>query len=323
MPIYIPLAPPRLQTEFNYNYNCSYNATQWNDPGQTTQFPGYDSDDEEEVVYDLDEHAMACLPHHLQQVMRELHMERLERLQRENPYFKFRSPVAYNRNSHANAWLDRVVSQLVDRQSMQRAGHHQSGETPAPDVLPQQVAWGENQTPATAERQHILPDTANQAQFVSRTLPQQMGWGQHTLGDTIDQTQFVSRTLGQQMGWGESQTQATVEPQHTLGDTANQTQFAFRTPETELAYHHEEMIADAGVKTEHNSSPIQEYFAERDDKSQTRIKYATWYGGQILEERLASADSRRRRSSIILEMRSRLQKKIGRMSRFFKRYSVP
>ncbi|RHZ52350.1 hypothetical protein CDV55_101375 [Aspergillus turcosus] len=256
MPIYIPLAPPRLQTEFNY----SYNETQWNSHGQTPQFPGYDSDDEEEVVYDLDEHAMACLPHHLQQVMRELHMERLERLQRENPYFKFRSPVAYNRNSHANAWLDRVVSQLVDRRSMQRAGHHQYGETP--DVLPQQ------------------------------------------------------------MGWGESKTQATAEPQHTLEDTVNQTQFAFRTPETELAYHHEEMIADAGVETEHDSSPIQEYFAERDDKSQTRIRYATWYGGQVLEERSTSPHFRRRGSSVVLEMRSRLQKKIGRMSRFFKRYTV-
>jgi hypothetical protein len=321
MPIYIPLAPPRLQTEFNYSYNYSYNATQWNDPGQTTQSPGYDSDDEEEVVYDLDEHAMACLPHHLQQVMRELHMERLERLQRENPYFKFRSPVAHNRNSHANAWLDRVVSQLVDRQSMQRAGHQQSRETP--HVLPRQMGWGESKTQATAAPQHTLEDTLNQAQFVSRTLPQQTGWGQHAPGDTVDQAQFVSRTLGQQMSWGENQTQATAEPEQTLNNTVNQTQYAFRTPETELAYHQEEIIADAGVGTEHNSSPIQEYFAERDDKSQTRIRYATWYGGQILEERLASPDVRRRRSSIMLEMRSRLQKKIGKMSRFFKRYSVP
>jgi hypothetical protein len=39
-------------------------------------------------------------------------MERLERLQRENPHFKFRSPVAYNRNRHASAWLDSVVSQI-------------------------------------------------------------------------------------------------------------------------------------------------------------------------------------------------------------------
>lgn len=263
---------------------------------------------------------MARLPHHLQQVMRELHMERLERLQRENPYFKFRSPVACNRNSHANAWLDRVVSQLVDRRSMQRAGHHQYGETP--DVLPQQMGGGESKTQATAEPQHTLVGTVNRAQIVSRTLPQQMGWGQHTLGHTVDQAQFVSRTLGQQMSWGENQTQATAEPQHTLEDTVNQTQFGFRTPETELAYHHEEMIADAGVETEHDSSPIQEYFAEGNDKTQTRIRYATWYGGQILEERSASPAFRRRRSSIILEMQSRLQKKIGRMSRFFKKYSV-
>ncbi|RHZ62976.1 uncharacterized protein CDV56_108980 [Aspergillus thermomutatus] len=261
MPIYIPLAPPGLQTEFNYNYTYSYNAMQWKSHGQTTQDAGYDTEDEEEVVYDLDEHAMACLPHHLQQVMRELHMERLERLQHENPHFKFRSPVAYHRNNHADAWLESVVSQLVERQSMQRAGRHQIGETP--DVLPQPMGRCENQRQATAE-------------------------AQHTPGDTVDQAQFASRTL-----------------------------------ETDLTYHHEETIADAGVEMEHESSPIQEYFAEgRDDKDQTHTRYTTWYGDQTLEEKSSVPKFRRRRSLIILGMRSRLQKKIGRMSRFFKRYSV-
>jgi hypothetical protein len=261
MPIYIPLAPPRLHTEFNYNYG--YNTMQWINPGQTPRVAGYDTEDEEEVVYDLDEHAMACLPHHLQQVMRELHMERLERLQRENPYFKFRSPVPCNRDRHASAWLDSVVSQLVERQSTHRAGYHQVGETP--NVRPQKVGCGENQRQATAE-------------------------SQHTCGDTVN--------------------------------TVNQAQIASRTPESDLTYHQEEIIADAGVETEHNSSPIQEYFAEQDDKSRSHIRYATWYGGQPLEERSGSPEFRRRRSPVILEMRSRLQKKIGRVSRFFKRYSV-
>ncbi|GIK01726.1 hypothetical protein Aspvir_005764 [Aspergillus viridinutans] len=260
MPIYIPLAPPSLHTEFNYNYNYGYNTMQWQSYGQTPRVAGYDTEDEEEVVYDLDEHAMACLPHHLQQIMRELHMERLERLQRENPHFKFRSPVAYNRNRHASAWLDSVVSQFVERRSTHRAGHHPFGETP--DVLPQQMDCGENQGEATAE-------------------------AQHTLGDTVHQAQSASRTM-----------------------------------ESDLTYPHEVMIADAGVETEHNSSPIQEYFADGDDKSQTHIRYATWYGGQPLEERSGIPEFRRRRSSIILEMRSRLQKKIWRMSRFFKRCSV-
>ncbi|EAW21266.1 uncharacterized protein NFIA_064300 [Aspergillus fischeri NRRL 181] len=260
MPIYIPLTPPRLQPEFNHNYNYGYNTMQWRSPGQTPRVAAYDTEDEEEVVYDLDEHAMACLPHHLQQVMRELHMERLERLQRENPYFKFRSPVPYNRNRYASAWLDSVASQLAERRLAHRAGYHQIGETP--------------------------------------------------------------NVLSQQMGCGESQRRATAEPQHTLGDTVNQAQIASRTPESGLTYHQEEIIADAGVETERNSSPIQEYFAERDDKSRTHIRYATWYGGQPLGERSGSPEFRRRRSPVILEMRSRLQKKIGRMSRFFKRYSV-
>ncbi|GFF41433.1 hypothetical protein IFM51744_04807 [Aspergillus udagawae] len=262
MPIYIPLAPPSLHREFNYNYNYNYgyNTMQWQSYGQTPRVAGYDTEDEEEVVFDLDEHAMACLPHHLQQIMRELHMERLERLQRENPHFKFRSPVAYNRNRHASAWLDSVVSQFVERRSTHRAGHPQFGETP--DVLPQQTGCGENQGQATAEVQHTLRDTVHQAQPASRT------------------------------------------------------------PESDLTCHQEEMIADAGVETERNSSPIQEYFAERDDKGRSHIRYATWYGGQPFEERSDRPEFRRRRSSIILDMRSRLQKKIGRMSRFFKRYSV-
>ncbi|KAF7163845.1 hypothetical protein CNMCM5623_008562 [Aspergillus felis] len=225
MPIYIPLAPPRLQTEFNYNYAYGYDTMQWHSYGQTPRVAGYDTDDEEEVVYELDEHAMACLPHHLQQIMRELHMERLERLQRENPYFKFRSPVGYNRNRHASAWLDSVVSQLVESRSTHNAGH-QFGETPDVRV--------------------------------------------------------------QQMGCGENQGQATAEDQDTLGDAVNQAQFASRTPESDLTYHHEEMIVNAGVETEHNSSPIQEYFAERDDKSRSHIRYATWYEGQPLEESLGS-----------------------------------
>ncbi|GFF34970.1 hypothetical protein IFM58399_04054 [Aspergillus lentulus] len=260
MPIYIPLAPPGHQTEFNYNYNYGYNTMQWRSPGQTPRVAGYDTDDEEEVVYDLDEHAMACLPHHLQQVMRELHMERLERLQRENPYFKFRSPVSYNCNRHASAWLDSVVSQLVERRSTHRPGHHQVGETPNVRL--------------------------------------------------------------QQMGCGENQRQATAEPQHTLGDIVNQAQSASRTPGSDLTYHQEEIVAGVGVETEHDSSPIQEYFGERDDKTRTHIRYATWYGGQPLDERSGSPEVRRRRSPVILEMRSRLQKKIGRMSRFFKRYSI-
>ncbi|GIJ87909.1 hypothetical protein Asppvi_006822 [Aspergillus pseudoviridinutans] len=259
MPIYIPLAPPRLQTEFNHNCAYGYDTMQWQRHGQPPRVAGYDTDDEEEVVYDLDEHAMACLPHHLQQIMRELHMERLARLQRENPYFKFRSPVAYNRNRHASAWLDSVMSQLMESRSTHKAGH-QFGETPDVRV--------------------------------------------------------------QQMGCGENQKQATAEAQHTLGDTVNQAQFASRTPESDLTYHHEEMIADAGVEKEPNSFPIQEYFTEPDDKSRTHIRHATWYGDQPLEERLGSPEFRRRRSSIIFEMRSRLQKKIGRMSRFFKRCSV-
>ncbi|PKX88552.1 uncharacterized protein P174DRAFT_508124 [Aspergillus novofumigatus IBT 16806] len=260
MPIYIPLAPPRLQTEFNYNYNIGYNTMQWRSNGQTPRVAAYDTEDEEEVVYDLDEHAMACLPHHLQQVMRELHMERLERLHRENPYFKFHSPVD-NRNRHASAWLDSVVSQLVERRSTHGAGHHhQVGETP--DVRLQQILCGERQR------------------------------------------------------------QTTAEPRHTLGDTVSQARIASRTPESDVTYHEEEIVAGAGVETEHDSSPIQEYFGERDDKTRTHIRYATWYGGQPLEERSGSPEFRRRRSPVILEMRSRLQRKIGRMSRFFKRYSV-
>ncbi|PKY08518.1 hypothetical protein P168DRAFT_286634 [Aspergillus campestris IBT 28561] len=50
----------------------------------------YSTEDEEEVLFELDEEAMAQLPHNLQGIMRRIHLERLQRLRIEQPNGRFR-----------------------------------------------------------------------------------------------------------------------------------------------------------------------------------------------------------------------------------------
>ncbi|KAB8078944.1 hypothetical protein BDV29DRAFT_152326 [Aspergillus leporis] len=82
----------------------------WERRHHNSQEDGYSTEDEEDVLYDLDEIAMAQLPLHLQNNMREVHLERTRRLQRENNSTTFRKkafhvslPAFWYRNTMARA----------------------------------------------------------------------------------------------------------------------------------------------------------------------------------------------------------------------------
>lgn len=66
-------------------------------------------EDEDEVLYELDENAMSQLPHHLQANMREMQMERYSRLSQQDPNFEIRAHPhrmygtrGYNTNQHSS-----------------------------------------------------------------------------------------------------------------------------------------------------------------------------------------------------------------------------
>lgn len=62
---------------------------------------------DQEVIYDLDERAMSKLPDHLQDNMREMQQERVERLQRENKNVPIRRHSAFNREG----WFRNLILQ--------------------------------------------------------------------------------------------------------------------------------------------------------------------------------------------------------------------
>jgi hypothetical protein len=63
----------------------------WRSSRETLRTPeSTSSQREEEVVYELDKHALSTLPSHLQENMQTVHLERLERLSRTNPNFQNR-----------------------------------------------------------------------------------------------------------------------------------------------------------------------------------------------------------------------------------------
>ncbi|KAA8646409.1 hypothetical protein EYZ11_011141 [Aspergillus tanneri] len=71
----------------------------------------YSTEDEEEVLFDLDETAMAELPHHLQNNMREIQLERACRLQKDSSsdHIVMRKP---SQDSHADRWLKNMVARM-------------------------------------------------------------------------------------------------------------------------------------------------------------------------------------------------------------------
>ena len=63
----------------------------------------YSTEDEEELLFELDEEAMDQLPHNLQGIMRRIHLERLQRLRIEQPEVQFRRQHNAPRRRYATA----------------------------------------------------------------------------------------------------------------------------------------------------------------------------------------------------------------------------
>lgn len=72
---------------------------------------------EEEVIYELDEDAMSQLPDHLQANMREIQQERMERIHRENSNVQIRK-VSDQKEAHANSWFKNMLSRFPSLPNM-------------------------------------------------------------------------------------------------------------------------------------------------------------------------------------------------------------
>ncbi|RAH72856.1 uncharacterized protein BO66DRAFT_465287 [Aspergillus aculeatinus CBS 121060] len=87
---------------------------------------GYSTDDEDEVLYDLDEAALAQLPVHLQDTMRELQLERVHRFQQQqsahNELRLCRPPVYHS--DYAETWFKNMMARLSADQEMSEAHYH-------------------------------------------------------------------------------------------------------------------------------------------------------------------------------------------------------
>lgn len=75
---------------------------------------------EQEVIYELDEDAMSQLPDHLQTNMREIQQERMERIHRENSNVQIRK-VSSQQEARANNWFKNMLSRFP---SMPNVGFH-------------------------------------------------------------------------------------------------------------------------------------------------------------------------------------------------------
>lgn len=71
---------------------------------------------EKEVIYELDEDAMAQLPTHLQTNMREIQQERMNRVQRENSNVQIRT-FGEQKEDRADKWFKNVLSRFPRRPS--------------------------------------------------------------------------------------------------------------------------------------------------------------------------------------------------------------
>ncbi|KAB8259176.1 hypothetical protein BDV32DRAFT_159423 [Aspergillus pseudonomiae] len=95
---------------------------------------GYFTESEEEVLYGLDEVAMAALPLRLQENMRELHLERVQRLKREESNTPFYKP-SYHATSPVIWYKDSIAAMEAsqDTEKSDRGG--------LPSSSPEQADW--------------------------------------------------------------------------------------------------------------------------------------------------------------------------------------
>ncbi|PYI02269.1 hypothetical protein BO78DRAFT_225834 [Aspergillus sclerotiicarbonarius CBS 121057] len=107
----------------------------------------YSMDDEEEVLYDLDEAALAQLPQHLQNNMRQLQLERLRKYRGQDP-----SPRPVHHSPYAETWFKNMMARLSADQEMSEV----HGLRESRHEYPDDVTWSLIQRQWSANRQHDL-----------------------------------------------------------------------------------------------------------------------------------------------------------------------
>ncbi|PYI21250.1 hypothetical protein BO99DRAFT_81218 [Aspergillus violaceofuscus CBS 115571] len=126
---------------------------------------GYSTDDEDEVLYDLDEAALAQLPVHLQDIMRELQLERVHRFQQQQQQQQQQSahnelrlarPVYYSH--YAETWFKNMMARLSADQEMSDAHYHlrQTQE----NTYQQDRSWRSQQQQWSVNRQNDIQAAA-------------------------------------------------------------------------------------------------------------------------------------------------------------------
>lgn len=111
-----------------------YKVDPWEKDRCMGQNDGYFTESEEEVLYDLDEVAIATLPLHLQDNMREIHLERVRRLQKENNNTIFFKPP-YHASLRAS-WYRDSMARMAASQDMAKRNHGV-----LPDSSSEQARW--------------------------------------------------------------------------------------------------------------------------------------------------------------------------------------
>ncbi|PYH42351.1 uncharacterized protein BP01DRAFT_385462 [Aspergillus saccharolyticus JOP 1030-1] len=123
----------------NSNSRQQYSYASSRRPDTRRDFHRYSTDDEEEVLYDLDEAALAQLPVHLQDTMRELQLERVRKfrlqLQQSSAHghghdhshsLRLCRPVSHS--DYAETWFKNMMARLSANQEMREA-HYQLRES--------------------------------------------------------------------------------------------------------------------------------------------------------------------------------------------------
>ncbi|OOF99977.1 hypothetical protein ASPCADRAFT_402628 [Aspergillus carbonarius ITEM 5010] len=107
----------------------------------------YSMDDEEKVLYDLDEAALAQLPQHLQNNMRQLQLERLRKYHGQKP-----SPRPVHHSPYAETWFKNMMARLSADQEMSEVHDLRESRHEYQD----DATWSLIQRQWSANRQHDL-----------------------------------------------------------------------------------------------------------------------------------------------------------------------
>lgn len=109
-------------------------------------------DDEEEVLYELDEVALAQLPLHLQHNMRQIQLERIRKLLHDRDPCSGLDPRPVHPNPYAQTWFKNMMARLSADQEMNEV--HEWRQSVQLDGEPDDTTWPLVPRQWTGNRQH-------------------------------------------------------------------------------------------------------------------------------------------------------------------------